>query len=182
MLEGKAVMGGLMRVVPLVLFVALLGADKPVAPCTHVKADTIGWRVARFNERLSFRFPQSFKRDSTVQCMEGCRVWVDGDRRFLLTRNYSSGSFGKNDPRIEGYSECVDTLAGSAFLLITEYRRNKGESFPGFYSAIAVQGGAFAAPRETNILTAYSPRQSDTDLFLGIFRTMQMDSTTAWER
>lgn len=171
--------------IALTLAVALLGADRPFGPCTHVNLDTTGWRAARFSERLSFSLPPEFKRGPEMVCEEGCRVWMDGDRTlFLTSEEVGQNSLGgKYEPRVEGYSECVDTLAGVPFLLITEFRRNKqpNSSTQGTYSAWAVEGGPLGVPRMARVLKTGSPRQSDLNLFLAIFRTLHVDSTTAWE-
>src|SRR5689334_22527888 len=115
--------------VPVVLvgLVAMLGAAHPIPPCTPVKMDTSGWKTVRFNRRLLFKFPQSFKPGPVITCAGTCRAWIDGDRQLLLATGEHDG-FGKDERTAEGYSECVDTLAGTTFLLITNYRPSKYDS------------------------------------------------------
>ncbi len=161
----------------------LIGAGKPIPPCIHAEADTSGWRSERFNERLSFRLPSTFKRDQTARFIEGGRRWTDGDRELALVQGYwGETSFGKRESTTEGYTECVDTLAGAEFLLITTYGRYKQR-----YHATAVDVAGYHRRGERLrqmglILAGSSHKRSDQRLFLAIFRTLRVDSTTAWSK
>jgi hypothetical protein len=159
----------------------VVGAAQPIAPCTHAEVDTTGWRPERFDERLVFRLPPTFKRDRTAKYIEGGRRWTDDDRTLELALGgyWGETSFGKLEPETEGYSECIDTLAATRFRLIT-WRGYKGR-----YYAVAIPDSAYhprGAPlkRAGHLLSGSCRTRADQRLVLAVFRTLHADSITPW--
>ena len=150
----------LARGLPLFLAITLLGASKPLAPCTHVKMATKGWRTERFDGRLSFRLPPTFARDMGARFIEGGRAWVDGTRGMEMGAGFwGEGSFGKNEhgPQLRSYG---------AIAVENNYYHRPGVPLSNMGTA----------------LEAHSRSEADLRLFLAIFRTLHIDSTTAWGR
>src|SRR5258705_6359976 len=94
---------------------AMSSAPKVFPPCKAPRAfDRTGWQsVPMFSRPLSFRLPADFRKDTSTPFMHGGIAWVDGRRRVLQINGlWGPRSFGRGDPSILGYSECVDTIAG----------------------------------------------------------------------
>ena len=109
-----------------------------------------------------------------VEYEHGGRQWKNGKRQFeIISDAWEEGSFGSYDsPWFPGYAECVDTLAGVPFRLITTYNTN----FENFM-AIAVP----ATPPRGSLgyslaFIGQSPDSADQELFLAIFRTLRSNS------
>jgi hypothetical protein len=148
-------------------YVSYAGAQPCPQPMT---ISTKNWKRSRFfTEPVSFRFPRSFSRDSTALYEHGGIRWIDGDRSLEQVNGlWGETSFG-NPNTTPGYSECVDTISGVPYRIITGY----WSSYPA-YSAVAIPMNDGPAYRE--ILTGMSPDSSDLSLFRTIFATLRTDS------
>ncbi len=163
----------------------LLGADQPAVvtppvsvtpPCfVPSRTNTGGWQLVAFPHLpYAYRIPQDFKLDSSAGFEHGGIKWKKGLRSFEQSRGYwGEYSFGLSEPSwCQGYSECVDTLAGAPWRLITTYNSNYRA-----YVAVAVPAWAASSRRMTHALIGMSPDSADVALFLAIFRTLRVDST-----
>ena len=139
--------------------------------------DTTGWRTVRWigvgdERRLLCRIPGSFRRDSTEVEKHGTSRWADGDRRVTLRSDYGQPAVAE---AAAGF-ECVDTLAGRAFVLDTGF--DLSDSLYRVLGTHAVMGpGAQGVLSDGLDLT--SPDSTDQKLFLAIVRTIREESWTS---
>jgi hypothetical protein len=148
-----------------------------MAACSDpVGIPTSGWKRTRLlSEPVSFLLPETFVRDSMVRFEHGGILWIDGDRKLEQVNGlWGAHSFGEPGTS-PGYSECVDTIAGVPYRIVTAY----WPSYPA-YAAVAVpmdpgdRMRRFSSYRE--VLIGKGPDSSDRALFLTIFSTLRPDS------
>jgi hypothetical protein len=153
------------------------GVGSNVLPPCYIPTtvETAGWRTERLDARYAFMMPTSFARDSTgPRPRHGGSTWRDGRRELSRARGYwGENSFGKTTPvLVPGYSECVDTLDGVPFRIITTY--NTGQSH---FMAFAMPETTLNSPHMETLLACESPDSSDQRLFLAIIRTLRVAPT-----
>jgi len=107
-----------------------------------------------------------------VRFEHGGIAWVDGRRKF----EQASGIWGHSPPgeRFPGYSECIDSLAGIRYRLLTTYN---GYMSVYVFTAIQEDRNPGLLGDYTEALSGESPDSVDQRLFLAIFRTLRPDST-----
>lgn len=98
---------------------------------------------------------------------------------------WGTSSFGEPGPKFPGYSECVDTLAGIRYRLITAYDVVNAHYIVGAFevdpdTVWVVRGQPVARVGYTEALVGESPSIADQRLFLAILRTFRHDPT--WRR
>lgn len=152
--------------IPLVLPASAWAHSKPIAPCAQIDADTTGWRAERFDIHRLFLLPSDFKRDPSVQCVEGCVRWIRGKQWVEWSREYGMNEPCSHAPERDHCSDCVDTLVGGTFRLVTRYnpyyRRDEALAIPG------------TEPLDAEpILIASSTEVKDLPFLLGIVRTVR---------
>jgi hypothetical protein len=152
-----------------------VGAPETVVPPCFVPAEAITGRwqtIHLMHLPLTLRLPPTFKPDSTDRFIHGGWIWKDGERQFDIgDGNWGERSFGMGSAACPGYSECVDTLGGVPFRIITTFNTN--------FQAYKLYAVPLVKPDNimgyTPALTWSSPDSSDQRSFLTMLRTIERE-------
>jgi len=155
-----------------------IGSPESVLPPCYVPTgiDTAGWQTVHLMSKpVTFRLPPTFRRVRGIMFEHGGVAWIDGRRKFEQNNGYwGAHSFGAPGQRFPAYSECIDSLAGIRYRLLTTYN---GWDSVYVFAALQVDRHLELLGDYTEALTGGSPDSVDQRLFLAIFRTLKPDST-----
>lgn len=147
-------------------------------PCGFSLAvDTTGWREvvktsSRDNRRYHFKMPSAFEPDSTARFSHGGTAWRDLTRRILW---YDGGGAGCTlDEPASACAQCVDSLAGFPFHLVSRYN-----TYDQVHRISAERLDAQSTSRSSEALVGTSPDSSDQALLLAVIRSLQEEVRVA---
>ena len=148
----------------------------PCGPSTTI--DTTGWRdviqtSSRDSRRFHFKMPSTFEPDSSVRFQHGGIAWRDLTRRIMW---YNGGGDGCTlDEPGTVCAQCVDSLAGFAFELVSHYLY-----FDQVHRISAERYFDTASPFGwSEVLVGTSPDSSDQALLLTVIRSLQEEVRVA---
>jgi hypothetical protein len=154
-----------------------IGSPESVLPPCYMPTgiDTAGWLTAHLmSQPVTFRLPPTFGRARGIMFEHGGVAWIDGRRKFEESNGmWGPHSFGAPGQRFPGYSECIDSVAGIRYRLLTTYN---GWDSVYVFAALQVDPNPGLRGEYTEALTGESPDSLDQRLFLAIFRTLKPES------
>ena len=150
----------------------LAGSPETVLPPCYVPTDvdTTGWQTLWWRMNQVLKLPPSMQRDKRYRS----GVWTDGSRRVVIYSQTVGSYTCVPGPKYPGCSECVDSLGGELFRLITNY--NPRDSL---YEVVAVYPHDLG--HYFDEFHGESPDSADQRVFLTILRTIRADSTSRGE-